>query len=109
MKKIIAVIVLAAMIAPAYADDRPFPSIGEALKGLIEALDEFDKLTGGWTGTLRNYKSSSWLGTAVRDDYSPKRWNGVWPKSGMTIYSEPGGVIKEHVDRWHRRLAPLRA
>jgi hypothetical protein len=81
MKKIIAAIVLAAMIAPAHADDVYW------LKALSEALDMLNR---------------SWLGTAFRD-YNPNGWNGVWPKPpkrGMVIYHEPGGVIKEHVDRW---------
>jgi hypothetical protein len=87
MKKIIAAIVLAAMIAPTHADD----DLGKVLMELLEALHKLDR---------------SWLGTALRYD-DPKSWNGVWPKSGwvlpkseMTIYSEPGGVIKEHIDRW---------
>jgi hypothetical protein len=86
MKKIIAAIVLAAMIAPAHADvsfpkgffDFLFP------KELLELLDMLDRI---------------WLGSAMVN-YDPNGWNGVWPKSGIVIYHEPGGVIKEHVDRW---------
>ena len=85
MKKIIAAIVLAAMIAPAHADD----DLGVSLKPLWDFFDMLDR---------------SWLGTALKNyDHDPKSWNGVWPKppkSGMAIYFEPGGVIKEHIDRW---------
>jgi len=43
----------------------------------------------------------SWLGTVlVPGNYDPKGWNGVWPNSKMVIYHEPGGVIKEHIERW---------
>jgi hypothetical protein len=76
MKKLIAAIVLAAMIAPAYADDF-------SLKWLWEALDMLDR---------------HWLGTVVKN-YDPNAWNGVWPNSRMVLYVEPGGVIKEHVER----------
>ena len=44
--------------------------------------------------------SRSWLATI---DYNPNAWNGVWPtppKRGTLIYHEPGGVIKEHIERW---------
>src|SRR5438876_5036905 len=46
----------------------------------------------------------SWVGTVSRN-YDPNGWNGVWPKPGMVkpgmvIYFEPGGVIKEHIERW---------
>jgi hypothetical protein len=81
MKKIIAAIVLAAMIAPAHADDSNW------LKALVEFIDMLDR---------------SWVGTVSRN-YDPNGWNGVWPKPGkpgMVIYHEPGGVIKEHVERW---------
>jgi hypothetical protein len=78
MKKLIAAIVLAAMIAPAYADDWDF------LKPLWEFLDRVNR---------------SWLGTALVN-YDPNGWNGVWPNSRMVFYFERGGVIKEHVERW---------
>jgi hypothetical protein len=78
MKKIIAAIVLAAMIAPARADDSYFP------KGLFEFLDMLNR---------------SWLATAFAN-YDPSGWNGVWPNSRMVLHFEPGGVIKEHIERW---------
>src|SRR5262245_18195066 len=43
----------------------------------------------------------SWLGTIK--DYPPTAWNGVRPdppKRCILIYHEPGGVIKEHIERW---------
>jgi hypothetical protein len=39
----------------------------------------------------------SWVATT---DYNPNAWNGVWPNPSMVIYHEPGGVIKEHIERW---------
>ena len=50
----------------------------------------------------------SWLGTVTRK-FNPNGWNGVWPNTrvedpSMVILFEPGGVIKEHVERW-RELA----
>jgi hypothetical protein len=79
MKKIIAAIVLAAMIAPAHA-------FWDHLKPLWEFFDMLDR---------------SWVGTVSRN-YDPNGWNGVWPKPGMVqpIFVERGGVIKEHVERW---------
>jgi hypothetical protein len=89
MKKIIAAIVLAAMIAPAHADDFAW---------LKELLDTLDMLNRSWLGTLKNYDAN--------------RWNGVWPESSVrsstAILFEPGGVIKEHIDRW-QELARSRA
>jgi len=41
----------------------------------------------------------SWLGTVIRN-FNPNGWNGVWPNGSIAIYSEPGGVIKEHIERW---------
>jgi hypothetical protein len=78
MKKLIAAIVLAAMIAPAYADDWDF------LKPLWEFL---------------RWAETNWLGTALEYD-KPGAWNGVWPNSRMVFNFERGGVIKEHVERW---------
>ena len=75
MKKLIAAIVLAAMIAPAYGEDWDF------LKPLGDFFDMLDR---------------SWLGSAVAN-YDPNGWNGVWPNR---LYFEPGGVIKEHIERW---------
>ena len=74
MKTLVAAIVLAAMIAPAHADDSNW------LKALLEFIDMLDR---------------SWVGTVSRN-YDPNGWNGVWPKPGMVkpgmvIYFEPGG------------------
>jgi hypothetical protein len=82
MKKIIVAIVLAAMIAPAHADDWPADALS-GLKGLLEVLDMLNR---SWLGTLK--------------EFDPNAWNGVWPDSRMVIYFEPGGVIKEHVETW---------
>src|SRR5262249_48350989 len=79
MKKLIAAIVLAAMITPAHADDGDFfPSDFWEFLAIV---------------------SRSWLVTALAD-YNPNGWNGVWPNSRMVFYLEPGGVIKEHIERW---------
>ena len=43
--------------------------------------------------------SRSWVAT-VDVNYNPNGWNGVWPKSGVVIYRETGGVIKEYIERW---------
>ena len=75
------------------------------LKPLFDLLDMLDR---------------SWLGAASKSyGNDGNRWTGVWPKGGtvwpknetksetkseMVIYSEPGGVIKEHLERW-RELA----
>jgi hypothetical protein len=57
------------------------------LKPLFDFLEMLDR---SWWGTIKHYDA--------------KRWNGVWPNPpkprGMLIYHEPGGVIKEHVERW---------
>jgi hypothetical protein len=54
----------------------------------------------------------SWVGTVTRN-FNPNGWNGVWPDPlwpdppptrGILVYHEPGGVIKEHIERW-RELA----
>src|SRR5262245_21263392 len=88
MKNLIAAIVLAAMITPAYADDGFFP------KALFDFFDMLDR---------------SWLGTALKYyDHDPKSWNGVWPNmrrdsvwnNRTALNHEPGGVIQEHVERW---------
>jgi hypothetical protein len=75
-------IALALMAGRVLAEEPQWPD----LKPLFDFLDMLDR---------------SWLGTALKNyDHDPKSWNGVWPNSSMVIYSEPGGVIKEHVERW---------
>jgi hypothetical protein len=76
-------VALALMAGRALAAEPQWPD----LKPLFEFLDMLDR---------------SWLGTAARD-FNPNGWNGVWPnppKSSILIYLEPGGVIKEHIERW---------
>jgi hypothetical protein len=103
-------LVIASLMVPAVA---PALMAGRALaaepqwpdlKPLFDFLDMLDR---------------SWLGTVIKPSvpwsYSyrkrPNGWNGVWPKSGwngvwpksnstMVLNFEPGGVIKEHVERW---------
>jgi hypothetical protein len=75
-------IALALMAGRVLAEEPQWPD----LKPLFDFLDMLDR---------------SWLGTALKNyDHDPKSWNGVWPNSSMVFYSEPGGVIKEHVERW---------
>jgi len=78
-------VALALMAGRALAAEPQMPDFN--LKPLWEFLDMLDR---------------SWLGTAARD-FNPNGWNGVWPtppKSSILIYLEPGGVIKEHIERW---------
>jgi hypothetical protein len=49
------------------------------------------------------FRHVSWLSmTLEKYDPKPSPWNGVWPEppNRMTIQFEPGGVIKEHIERW---------
>jgi hypothetical protein len=78
-------VALALMAGRALAAEPQWPD----LKPFWEFLDMLDR---------------SWLGTAVVN-YDPNGWNGVWPEppkpdNRMAIYFEPGGVIKEHIERW---------
>ena len=62
----------------------------EILEGFGELMRSLDTLSRSW---------------AAHVDYDPNGWNGVWPTSpfergGILIYHDPGGVIKEHVERW---------
>src|SRR5215831_1236730 len=62
-------IVLAAMIAPALAEE---PQNG--FKAMVELFRLFDM----W--------DRSWLGTALKN-YDPKSWNGVWPNPAEIEYN----------------------
>jgi hypothetical protein len=82
-------VALALMAGRALAAESLMPDF----KSLFEFLDMLDR---------------SWLGTATRN-FNPNGWNGVWPNTrvedpSMVILFEPGGVVKEHVERW-RELA----
>jgi hypothetical protein len=60
--------------------------------GLLDFLEMLDR---SWFGTVDHYEG--W------DAGASHRWNGVWPnppKNSILIYHEPGGVIKEHIERW---------
>src|SRR5262245_10588687 len=80
-------VALALMAGRALAAEPQMPDFN--LKPLWEFLDMLDR---SWLGTIKNF--------------NPNAWNGVWPdppkspKRGILIYHEPGGVIKEHIERW---------
>jgi len=78
-------IALALMTGRALAAE---PHLLNWLPGLLEWLDMLDR---SWLGTIKHYDA--------------KRWNGVWPNirvpdPSVVILFEPGGVIKEHIERW---------
>jgi hypothetical protein len=92
---IVPAVALALMAGRALAAEPEWPD----LKPLWDFFDMLDR---------------SWVGMTLKN-YDPNGWNGVWPKggtvwpknetksetkSGMVIYREPGGVIKEHIERW---------
>ena len=77
-------LVIASLIAPAVA----LALSVDTWKSLYEVFELFAMWDRSWIGTTKNY-DSDW-----------NRWNGVWPNGNVAIYSEPGGVIKEHIERW---------
>jgi hypothetical protein len=84
---IVPAVALALMAGPASAAEPQWN-----LKPLFEFLEMLDR---SWFGTIDHY--DGW------DAGASHRWNGVWPnppKSSILIYLEPGGVIKEHIERW---------
>jgi len=81
-------VALALMADSALAAEPEVPDLN--LKPLFDFLDMLDR---SWLGTIKNF--------------NPNAWNGVWPEPSkpsnpsMAIYFERGGVIKEHIERWH--------
>ena len=82
------------------------PAVALALMSGRALAEEPLMLDFSWLPGLLDRLNRTWLGS-VRN-FNPNAWNGVWPNPpktrGMLIYLEPGGVIKEHIERW-RELA----
>jgi hypothetical protein len=100
-------LVIASLIVPAVAlalmAGRAPAAEPHYLESILELIQRLDMLHRSWFGTVDHYEG--W------DAGASHRWNGVWPdpwpdppKRGILIYHEPGGVIKEHIERW-RALA----